>query len=248
MPALYDDIGIDYSVRRRTDPDIARQLYTELEGASRIVNIGAGTGSYEPATVDLVAVEPSAEMISQRPPGAHPVKQGVAERLPFDDNSFSHAMTVLSMHHWKDRLRAFAEINRVATDQFVAITWDPQAEPFWLTRDYFPEIHTEDQGIFPSLAELNECFDDVRMRPLEIPAECQDGFLAAFWKRPRAYLSSSVRQSMSSFSKRPNLAEGIHKLGSDLDSGAWAEANRAILQAATLDAGYRLISARIKKP
>ncbi|MEM7254274.1 MAG: class I SAM-dependent methyltransferase, partial [Pseudomonadota bacterium] len=140
MEAKYDDIGVNYAVTRQTDPTIARQLYAKLDGATRIVNIGAGAGSYEPSGVDLVAVEPSMEMIAQRPDGAYPAYQGAAECLPFDDASFSHAMTVLSMHHWVDQSRAFAEVNRVATEKFVAITWDPSAGPFWLTRDYFPEI------------------------------------------------------------------------------------------------------------
>jgi SAM-dependent methyltransferase len=132
MDPIYDKIGINYSVRRETDPKIAKQLYAELQGATRIVNIGAGTGSYEPENVELVSVEPSAEMISQRKSGSYRVEQAFAEKLPFENSSFSHAMTVLSMHHWENRALAFSEINRVATEKFVAITWDPKSEPFWL--------------------------------------------------------------------------------------------------------------------
>lgn len=58
MDAIYDDIGNNYAVTRCTDPKIATQLYDELHGATRIVNIGAGTGSYEPENIELVAVEP----------------------------------------------------------------------------------------------------------------------------------------------------------------------------------------------
>ncbi len=245
MKAIYDEIGIDYSVMRRTDPKIAEQLHTELEGATRIVNIGAGTGSYEPADIDLVAVEPSAEMISQRKKDSHPVKQAFAEKLPFEDKTFSHAMTILSMHHWKDRKSAFKEINRVTTEKFVAITWDLKAEPFWLTRDYFPEIYDEDISIFPSLDELNEHFDNVQMKPLLIPEDCIDGFLAAFWKRPKAYLSSQVRQSISSFSKIEKLDEGLQKLKNDLKSGLWEKNNREILESSNLDVGYKLITANL---
>lgn len=248
MNALYDDIGISYSVMRCTDPKIAQQLYAELQGATRIVNIGAGTGSYEPDGVELVAVEPSAEMISQRHVNSHRVEQASAEQLPFDDHSFSHAMTVLSMHHWTDRALAFREINRVTTEKFVAISWDPQADPFWLTRDYFPEIHEEDKAIFPDLAELNRYFDEVEMRPLQIPSDCQDGFLAAFWKRPEAYLSSQVRRSMSPFSKIKDLSRGLQKLEDDLTSGAWIKNNHAILHASFLDVGYRLITAKVRMP
>ena len=246
MDAIYDDIGNNYSVTRCTDPKIAKQLYDELDGATRIVNIGAGTGSYEPENIELVAVEPSSVMISQRKVGSHRVEQAFAENLPFENGSFSHAMTVLSMHHWQNRARAFNEINRVATEKFVAITWDPKSEPFWLTRDYFPEIYEMDKRIFPDLEELNKYFDEVTIRPLQIPSDCKDGFLAAFWKRPEAYLSRKVRQAMSPFSKLKNLSEGLQKLEADLASGLWARNNHAILGSAYLDVGYRVISAKVR--
>lgn len=247
MDAIYDDIGVSYSVTRCTDPKIAQQLFRELQGATRIVNIGAGTGSYEPDNVELVAVEPSSEMISQRRTGSHRVEKAFAEKLPFESNSFSHAMTVLSMHHWENRPLAFSEINRVATEKFVAITWDPKADPFWLTRDYFPEIYEMDKRIFPELEELSEYFDEVEMSPLQIPGDCKDGFLAAFWKRPEAYLRSEVRRSTSAFAKIRNQSEGLKKLEADLASGRWAQNNQSILSTPFLDAGYKVISARVRK-
>ena len=246
MDIIYDDIGTNYSVTRCTDPKIAKQLYSEFRGATRIVNIGAGTGSYEPEDVELVAVEPSSKMISQRRNGSHRVEKAFAEKLPFENSSFSHAMTVLSMHHWENRALAFSEINRVVTEKFVAITWDPESDPFWLTRDYFPEIYEMDKCIFPGMEELDEHFVEVKISPLLIPGDCKDGLLAAFWKRPEAYLSNKVRQSTSPFSKIKNLAEGLKKLEDDIASGAWAKNNHAILSSTSLDVGYRLISARVR--
>lgn len=246
MTAIYDKIGVNYSVKRCTDPRIAAQLYPELAGARRIINIGAGTGSYEPEDMSLVAVEPSFEMISQRKAGSYPVERAFAEKLPFEDKSFSHAMTVLSIHHWENRAQAFREINRVTTGKFVAITWNPEADPFWLTRDYFPEMHVMDRQLFPPVEEFKEYFDDVRVTPLKIPEDCKDGFLAAFWKRPDAYLSKDVRQSISSFSKIKHLSEGLNKLESDLESGKWAKNNHAILNKASLDVGYILVSGKVR--
>ena len=246
MEPIYDEIGVNYSVTRSTDPIIAQQLYTELAGAERIVNIGAGTGSYEPEGVELVTVEPSSEMIRQRPKGSYPVKQAPAENLPFDDNTFSHAMTVNSMHHWPDQKMGFQEINRVATEKFVAITWDPEAEPFWLTRDYFPEIYQMDRAIFPKLGELKNHFDDVVIKPLLIPADCKDGLFGAFWRRPEAYLRDDVRQATSPFSKVNNLDAGLKKLAADIESGTWAERNKELLIATAYDVGYRLVAAKIK--
>ncbi len=247
MAAHYDAIGTTYSITRGTDPYIASRLYAELRGATRIVNIGAGTGSYEPDNVELVAVEPSSRMIAQRKRDSHKVVQASAEALPFEAGTFSHAMTVLSIHHWEDRPLAFREIRRVTTEKFVAVTWDPQSDPFWLTRDYFPEIHETDKLIFPTLEEFKRHFDDVIVHRLPIPSDCKDGFLAAFWKRPEAYLSSTVRQSMSPFSSVEKLSVGLQKLREDLASGVWAQTNRAILGVPSLDVGYRIISATVRR-
>ena len=246
MKPIYDRIGVKYAGNRQTDPRIAEQINATLVGARRVVNIGAGTGSYEPHGVDLIAVEPSKEMIAQRPTGSAPVVQAEAESLPFEDNAFTHALTVLSMHHWTDRAQAFAEINRVATEQFVAVSWNPEAEPFWLTRDYFPEIHANDQQLFPGKQEFEQHFDEVSLTPLLIPEDCVDGFLAAYWKRPEAYLQANVRQSRSVFAKRKDLAGGLQKLQSDLESGAWEERNEGLLSEVALDAGYVIVKGRVR--
>lgn len=247
MKALYDKIGINYSTKRRTDSRIEKQIHSHLNGAVRIVNIGAGTGSYEPKNIELVAVEPSVEMIAQRKSDAQTAIQGAAEKLPLEDNSFTHAMTILSMHHWQDQKSAFEEINRVATDRFVALTWNPEADPFWLTRDYFPEFHQTDQTIFPSLDELQNHFDQVEMFPLMIPEDCEDGFMAAYWKRPEAYLIEEVRQSISAFAKIADASKGLKQLESDLKSGTWQEKNKDILNQSAIDAGYVIVTARVKK-
>ncbi|WP_353777686.1 methyltransferase domain-containing protein [Winogradskyella sp. 3972H.M.0a.05] len=246
MKAKYDTIGINYAQKRKSDPRIAAQILNKLDGAQRIVNIGAGAGSYEPSNMDLVAVEPSLEMINQRGANAHPVVQGSAESLPFPDHSFTHALTILSMHHWENRALAFKEINRVATERFVAVSWDPESEPFWLTRDYFPEIIEWDRTIFPDVNEIHDYFDDVEIEPLLIPEDCIDGFLAAYWKRPSAYLDESVRNSISSFSKLNDISKGLKQLESDIESKAWFDVNQSILNQSTLDAGYVIISGKTK--
>src|SRR5690606_8034881 len=92
MDALYDRIGIDYADLRRPDPRIARRIHHALGLAKSVLNVGAGTGAYEPADRQVTAVEPSAEMIRQREPSAAPAIQGRAEALPFADKSFDAAM------------------------------------------------------------------------------------------------------------------------------------------------------------
>lgn len=246
MSAKYDTIGKTYSTQRQTDPRIAKQIFAQLQGAERILNIGAGTGSYEPEGVALVAVEPSSNMIAQRKPSAHPVVQASAEQLPFEDNSFTHALTILSMHHWTDKAQAFREINRVTTDRFVAFTFNPEVGTFWLTRDYLPEILINDHKIFPTLEELKEHFDDVVSTPLAIPADCQDGFLAAYWKRPEAYLKKEVRNSISALANMADDDPFLTRLQRDIESDSWAAKNKDILDQESIDAGYVIISARVR--
>lgn len=186
-------------------------------------------------------------MIKQRSADAHPVVQGRAESLPFDNNSFTHALTVLSMHHWENQVLAFQEINRVVTEKFIAISWNPESTGFWFTRDYFPKIVEMDKNTFPSTALFEKYFDDVTVEPLLIPEDCVDGFLAAYWKRPAAYLDPNVRNSISSFSKLDHVEGTLQQLEQDIQSGTWQEKNRSILGQTALDAGYIIISASIKK-
>jgi SAM-dependent methyltransferase len=243
----YDQIGINYAQKRKSDPRIAAQILNRLKGAQRILNIGAGTGSYEPQDMNLVALEPSLEMIKQRSADAHPVVQGRAEALPFDNDSFTHALTILSMHHWEDQALAFQEINRVVKEKFITVSWNPESRGFWFTQDYFPEIVEMGQDSFPSISLFEQYFEDVSVEPLLIPEDCMDGFLAAYWKRPTAYLDQNVRNSISSFSKLDHIESPLQQLEQDIQSGAWHEKNRSILDQTALDAGYIMISASIKK-
>ena len=91
---LYDTIGATYTVTRRTEPRIAARIWAALGDARTVLNVGAGTGSYEPPDRDVTAVEPSAVMRAQRPAGAAPCVAAAAESLPFEDQSFDAAMAV----------------------------------------------------------------------------------------------------------------------------------------------------------
>lgn len=235
MKPTYDTIGRFYATRRRADPRVAAALRDALGGAERIVNVGAGSGSYEPEGT-VIAVEPSREMIAQRPPGLAPVVQAVAEHLPLEDDMADACLAVLTTHHWRDLHAGLAEMLRVAP-RAVVLTWDRDT-PFWLFADYLPELWAWDRTRFRPIAEHG---GEVRL--LEIPRDCEDGFLAAYWARPDAYLDPDVRAAMSCFSMRDESEwrAGIDRLGADLASGVWHERYAALLETESLDAGYRVI-------
>src|SRR5688500_10009390 len=137
---LYDTIGATYPVTRRTEPRIAEQIWAALGDARTVLNVGAGTGSYEPPDRYVIAAEPSALMRAQRPPDAAPCLAGAAEALPFDDQSFDAAMAVCTVHHWRDPVAGLREMRRVARRVVVFLFDTSDAGRFWLTRDYLPEV------------------------------------------------------------------------------------------------------------
>lgn len=243
---LYDTIGATYTVTRRTEPRIAAQLWAALGDARTVLNVGAGTGSYEPTDRDVTAVEPSALMRAQRPAGAAPCVAGTADSLPFEDQSFDAAMAVSTIHHWPDPIAGLREMRRVAR-RVVVFThetdYDAWVGRFWLTRDYLPEVGDLVVGR-PSLAELADAIG-ARTVPVLIPWDCVDGFFEAFWRRPEAYLSEDVRRGLSVWTKVGPEAEqrAVRSLRDDLDSGRWADRNRDLVGLDAADLGLRLLIA-----
>jgi len=243
VTALYDSIGRTYSGRRESDPRIAAAIEATIDGCTSILNVGAGTGSYEPASKSLIAIEPSRTMIAQRPRGAAPVVQGFAESLPFRDGSFDAVLGILTLHHWKDKEKGFSECRRVARSRVVFFTIDfDVCVRFWLF-DYFPELII-DRQIFPSIERYADFFQSVELMPVPIPADCRDGFLGAYWKRPRAYLDPLVRASISTFSRIGDIGVNLARLEADIDSGAWQQRYSDLQHLGALDLGYRLVIAR----
>lgn len=240
--ARYDTIGVDYARLRQPDPRIAARIDHHLGQARSVLNVGAGAGSYEPEGRVVTALEPSGVMIRQRPPGAAPVVQGRAEELPFADGSFDAAMAVLSLHHWTDKAKGLAEMRRVARGPIVLLTFDPDHGLFWLA-DYLPELVTLDRAIFPPMDFYAAAMGPCRIEPLPIPHDCRDGFLAAYWRRPAAYLDARVRASISSFHAINDVERGLARLENDLATGAWAERYQDLHDLQTLDCGYRLVIA-----
>jgi SAM-dependent methyltransferase len=246
MPQLYDSIGIGYGSYRRPDPRLAAAILQALGDLGPIVNVGAGTGSYEPVDRAVVAVEPSVTMIRQRRDRAIPVVQASAAHLPFRDDAFAAALAVATIHHWPDRMHGLTELVRVARHRIVIFTYDPASESFWLVKDYFPGIAESDRQIFPSIEEFRRALGSVDVRPLPIPHDCMDGFLGAYWRRPHAYLDPGVRSAISTFAMIPDIDAGLTRLRADLADGTWEHRYRHLLQQTELDLGYRLVVARLE--
>ncbi|MEU0781311.1 methyltransferase domain-containing protein [Streptomyces sp. NPDC006173] len=242
--AIYDTLGATYRRTRQPDPRIAAQIHAGLGNALNVINVGAGTGSYEPART-VLAVEPSHIMLAQRPPGAAPAVCAVAEALPLRDNAADTVMALLTVHHWSDVTAGVAELRRIARRRIVILTWDQRVfrEQFWLVRDYLPQAAAFDDTRAIPTERLAELLGGAREEAVPVPHDCTDGFGAAYWRRPRAYLDPQVRAGISMFAQTGEgaLAPGLAALTDDLVTGRWHERYADLLTLDTVDVGYRLL-------
>ena len=243
---LYDAIGGAYTATRRTEPRIAARAWDALGDARTVLNVGAGTGSYEPPDREVTAVEPSAVMRAQRPAGAAPCVAAAAEHLPFEDRSFDAAMAFNTVHHWQDPVAGLREMRRVAR-RVVVFTYDASTpgwrDRFWLGRDYLPEFADLLVG-WPSLADMTGAIGG-SAEPVLVPWDCADGFFEAYWRRPEAYLDEQVRRAISVWTRVGPQAEqrAVDSLRADLASGRWAERNRDLVALDAAELGLRLLVA-----
>lgn len=243
VSARYDVLGVGYTHRRVPDRRIGAQITRALGDARRVVNVGAGTGAYEPRDRDVVAVEPATTMITQRAPRAAPVVQGVAEALPFADGTFHAALCSLTIHHWPDWRAGLREVQRVTRGPVVVFHFDVGDQgTFWLTREYLPEALTIPA---PSVGEVVDALGAARVETVPVPRDCTDGFLCAYWNRPEAYLDPTVRAAISTFHllDADVCERAITALAGDLASGVWDERHGALRDLDEADVGYRLIVA-----
>jgi SAM-dependent methyltransferase len=243
MNTSYDRIGLGYRRFRRPDPRIKAGLVSALADSRTVVNVGAGTGSYEPTDRFVLAVEPSAEMVKQRPSGAALCVRATAEHLPLIDHSFDAAMGILTIHHWSDPVAGLRELVRVA-HRVVVLAYEPAIHStFWLWQEYFPAAARVSAASEMPIEQVAEVVGADRIEPVLVPHDCSDGFGPAYWRRPTAYLDPDVRSCISGLARLPvnDLRPGLDRLRRDLDTGAWHTRHRDLLNLDAIDAGLRLV-------
>jgi SAM-dependent methyltransferase len=246
--AAYDEIGANYSDFRRADPRIEARIWAALGDARSIVNVGAGTGSYEPRDREVIAVEPSSLMIAKRPEGAAPALQGVAEALPLDDHSVDAAMAIFAIHHWNDLDAGLAEMRRVARRRIVLATIDAgKNAEIWTLAEYFPEAMALEKEVMPSMASLEARLPGATIEAVPMPSRCRDEFTSALWDRPELFLEPATLRASSLWHRlAPEVIErGQERLRADLESGRWDERHRHLRTIPELDIGLRLVSAEL---
>ena len=245
MEQVYETIGIGYVGSRRPDSRIEKAIFRALGDASTVVNVGAGTGNYEPVDRRVVAVEPALQMLAQRSADQPPAVRAVAEALPFPDHAFDAALAIFTLHHWSDYSAELSEMRRVARRQLIVMFEPALSHESWLI-DYFPDaLSLPSEVRAPGVDEIRSRLEVQSVAPWLIPADCTDGFAGAYWRRPEAYLDASVRAGISSLAQlAPEVAAlGVSRLERDLTSGVWDARYGHLRSLDEFDLGYRLVVA-----
>jgi SAM-dependent methyltransferase len=239
----YDEHGTRYAQGRRADPRIEARVHAALGHAETVLNVGAGTGSYEPRDRWVLAVEPSATMRAQRPAGAAPAIDARAEALPLDDGSVDAAMACVTIHHWQPREVGLREMRRVARGPVVVLTFDLDHMPPWQL-DYLREGVEVERPRFGAIEEVAaELGGRTRIETIPTPADCTDGFFEAFWNRPEALLDPAVRASQSLWPLIGAEAEEriVGRLAKDIESGLWDDRYRYLRDMDAFEGSLRLV-------
>jgi SAM-dependent methyltransferase len=239
----YEQRGQGYARNRRTDPRIAARIHAALGDARTVLNVGAGAGSYEPGDRWVLAVEPSAAMRAQRPPGAAPALAARAEALPFDDDSFDAAMACVTIHHWEPASKGLAELRRVARGPVVVFTFELDALPDW-QQEFLREGLVIERPRFPAIDDVARWLGgSPRVERIPTPADCMDGFFEAFWNRPEALLDPQIRASQSMWTLlEPGVEERIvERLRAALASGEWDAQHGHLRELDSFDGALRLV-------
>jgi SAM-dependent methyltransferase len=239
----YERHGRTYAQHRRADPRIAARIHAALGDARTVLNVGAGSGSYEPSDRWVLAIEPSATMRAQRPAGAAPAIVARAEALPLDDGAVDAAMACVTIHHWEPARAGLAELRRVARARVVVFTFELDGLPAW-QKDYLHEGLVRERPRFPAIDDIAAALGGrTRVERIPTPGDCLDGFFEAYWRRPEGLLDPKVRAAQSMWALlKPGMEQRIvERLAAALQSGAWDAEHGHLREQENFDGALRLV-------
>ena len=164
----YNLLAAEYARHRQVHPEVLKGLLAGgmLAPASRVLEVGCGTGNYISAISSFTGcaawgIDPSEQMLAHARTRSSAVtfQTGRAEALDFDSDIFDLVFSVDVIHHIVDRPASFREALRVlrpggrvctVTDSEDIIR---RRQPLSV---YFPESVAVELARYPKIADLEE--------------------------------------------------------------------------------------------
>jgi ubiquinone/menaquinone biosynthesis C-methylase UbiE len=237
MVVKYDKIANDYNLTRKADNYLTERLYALLnpDKSGIYLDIGCGTGNYtiefQKRGLNFMGIDPSTEMLVKAKEKNDNInwRIGTAEKTDLVCESIDGIIAVLTIHHWSDLNKGFAELNRVLKNKgrIVIFTSTPiQIKGYWLNH-YFPKMVNDSIIQMPSFEKVKSAMDSTGFEILAtekyfVKPDLQDHFLYCGKERPELYLNEKIRKGISSFSALANQQEvekGVLEVRKDIDSG-----------------------------
>jgi len=235
--AVYDEIGAGYDDTRKADPYITSRLihFLELDDQGLYLDAACGTGNYTVAVASQAGaafhgIDESEHMIEIARKKSRAVRWSIGDilSLPYEDNTFSGAMCILAIHHFKDLNGAFHQLFRVLSrGRLVIFTSDKiQMEGYWLN-EYFPEMMRKSTAEMPGIEEVSLAletagFESIVTEKYDVRPDLQDWFLYCGKHEPRVYFDPVIRKGSSGFAiyaREDEVERGLKRLSRDIASG-----------------------------
>ncbi len=155
--------------------------------------------------------------------------KGAAEHIPVEDGAYEGAIATLTIHHWSDIPKAFAEIKRVLSHKgrLVMFTATPiQMEGYWLNH-YFPDMLKASIAQMPSLQQMEKAAMQAGLAVTAaeeyfVKDDLQDCFSYVGKNNPQRYFDEEIRKGISSFASlahKEEVTKGLQTLEEDIQTG-----------------------------
>ena len=225
MMIRYDTLVQEYAQHRQIQPEVLKNLIQigELNPASRVLDVGCGTGNYTVALEKTIGcscwgIDPSEQMLAkalERTQTAH-MKRGQAENLDYPAEYFDLVFSVDVIHHLVDRLAYFREAHRILKDDGKVCTVTDSEEIIYRRQPlsvYFPQTVEVELQRYPRIPDLRTLmmeagFSDLQEYVVEFPYMLTD--LQSY--RDKAFSSLHLISSEA-------FEQGIQRMEQDLHAG-----------------------------